>query len=155
MLFAGLFFLGGVRASWRLAKVSERDQNLPAQKTLIIGAGEAGAYLARDLIRKDTGLRPIGFIDEDPMKTHTTIAGLSVLGGDRELADIIKQQEVEVALLALPAASGARIRHYLDVLTPLHVEVRVLPSLRDLAGGQVEISRMRSVSKGRLARPVS
>ena len=146
MLFSGLFFLGGVRASWRLAKVSEREQNLPSKKTLIIGAGEAGAYLARDLIRKDTGLRPVGFIDEDPMKTHTTIAGLSVLGGDRELADIIKQQEVEVALLALPAASGARIRHYLDVLTPLHVEVRVLPSLRDLAGGQVEISRMRSVS---------
>ena len=146
MLFSGLFFLGGVRASWRLAKVSEREQNLPSKKTLIIGAGEAGAYLARDLIRKDTGLRPVGFIDEDPMKTNTTIAGLSVLGGDRELADIIKQQEVEVALLALPAASGARIRHYLDVLTPLHVEVRVLPSLRDLAGGQVEISRMRSVS---------
>ena len=146
MLFSGLFFLGGVRASWRLAKVSEREQNLPSKKTLIIGAGEAGAYLARDLIRKDTGLRPVGFIDEDPMKTNTTIAGLSVLGGDRELADIIKQQEVEVALLALPTASGARIRHYLDVLTPLHVEVRVLPSLRDLAGGQVEISRMRSVS---------
>lgn len=146
MLFSGLFFLGGARASWRLAKVSEREQNLPSKKTLIIGAGEAGAYLARDLIRKDTGLRPIGFIDEDPMKAHTTIAGLSVLGGDRELADIIKQQEVEVALLALPTASGARIRHYLDVLTPLHVEVRVLPSLRDLAGGQVEISRMRSVS---------
>ena len=146
MLFAGLFFLGGVRASWRLAKVSERDQNLPARKTLIIGAGEAGAYLARDLIRKDTGLRPVGFIDEDPMKTKTTIAGLSVLGGDRQLAEIIDEQEIEVALLALPTASGARIRHYLDVLTPLHVEVRVLPSLRDLAGGQVEISRMRSVS---------
>lgn len=146
MLFSGLFFLGGVRASWRLAKVSEKDRDLPSRRTIIIGAGEAGAYLARDLIRRDMGLSPEGFIDEDPMKAHTTIAGLSVLGGDQQLAEVIKNRQIEVALLALPAASGARIRHYLDILTPLRVEVRVLPSLRDLAGGQVEVSRLRSVS---------
>lgn len=147
MLFAGLFFLVGMRASLRLAKISEHRHPLATKRTLIIGAGEAGTYLARDLMRKESELLPIGFIDNDPTKQKTIIAGLPVLGGDSAISEVIDQHQISVTLLALPSASGTQIRHYLDLLSHSNgVEVRVLPSLRDLAGGQIEVSRLRSVS---------
>lgn len=148
ILFAGLFFMGGVRASWRLLELSVLSHSRKGQKekkTLIIGAGEAGAYIARDLSRRHSELHPIGYIDEDPQKKGKVIAGLSVLGDGEQLSQIASEQNIEVALIAIPSASGTKVRSYLEALSHLGVEVRVLPSLHELAGGKVEVSRLRSV----------
>ncbi|MDR3320976.1 MAG: polysaccharide biosynthesis protein [Synergistaceae bacterium] len=147
MLFAGLFFAGGARASWRLAELSSSPHGaaLPSKRTLIIGAGEAGAYIARDMQRRTYDLLPVGFIDEDPEKLGKIIAGLPVLGGDSSLSYLAQSMNIDVALIAIPSASGARMREYLDTLSKIGIEVRVLPSLWELADGRVEVSRLRSV----------
>jgi FlaA1/EpsC-like NDP-sugar epimerase len=155
MLFAGLFFTGGARASWRLAELSVapgrangnggEGQDSPMKKTLIIGAGEAGAYIARDMQRRAYDLLPVGFIDGDPEKLGKQIAGIPVLGNDDDLAGIATAMKIEVVLIAIPSASGARVREYLSSIAPLGVEVRVLPSLWELADGRVEVTRLRSV----------
>jgi FlaA1/EpsC-like NDP-sugar epimerase len=147
MLFAGLFLVGGARASWRLAELSSSPHGaaVPSKRTLIIGAGEAGAYIARDMQRRTYDLLPVGFIDEDPEKFGKSIAGLPVLGGDSSLRSVAESMSIEVALIAIPSASGTRMREYLDALSKLGVEVRVLPSLWELADGRVEVSRLRSV----------
>ncbi|MDR0648797.1 MAG: polysaccharide biosynthesis protein [Synergistaceae bacterium] len=155
MLFAGLFFTGGVRASWRLAELSMAPGRTggqggdrgraPMKKTLIIGAGEAGAYIARDMQRRAYDLMPVGFIDGDPEKMGKRIAGIPVLGDDDDLAGIVASMGIEVVLIAIPSASGARVREYLSSIAPLGVEVRVLPALWELADGRVEVTRLRSV----------
>jgi FlaA1/EpsC-like NDP-sugar epimerase len=155
MIFAGLFFIGGVRASWRLAELSRSPvrangaaggkESASMKRTLIIGAGEAGAYIARDMQRRTFDLLPIGFIDGDPEKLGKRIAGLPVLGNDHDLADIAASKKIEVVLIAIPSASGARMREYLSSVSRLGVEVRVLPSLWELADGRVEVTRLRSV----------
>jgi FlaA1/EpsC-like NDP-sugar epimerase len=152
MIFAGLFFIGGVRASWRLAELSRSPVRTNGasdgggvKRTLIIGAGEAGAHIARDMLRRSYDLLPIGFIDGDPEKLGKRIAGLPVLGNDDSLADIVASGKIEVVLIAIPSAGGARIREYLSSASRLGVEVRVLPNLWELAGGRVEVTRLRSV----------
>lgn len=148
ILFAGIVFMGGARASWRLAELSRESQKRERQerkRALIIGAGEAGAYLARDLARRASDLHPLGFVDEDEGKQGKDIAGLRVLGKREDLTRIAQELEIQVALIAIPSASGAKMRGYLETLSYLGVEVRVLPSLHDLAGGQIEVSRLRSV----------
>lgn len=148
ILFAGIIFMGGARASWRLAELSRESQKRlqeECKKTLIIGAGEAGAYLARDLARRSSDLLPLGFIDEDEGKQGKIIAGLRVLGKKDDLARIAQERQIQVALIAIPSASGVKMRGYLESLSHLGVEVRVLPSMHDLAGGQIEVSRLRSV----------
>jgi FlaA1/EpsC-like NDP-sugar epimerase len=147
MLFAGLCFACGTRATWRLAELSSSrpGASASAKRALIIGAGEAGAYIARDLHRRTHDLLPVGFIDEDSEKLGKSIAGLPVLGGGDSLKDIVMSKSIEVALIAIPSASGARVREYLDALSEIGVEVRVLPSLSELADGRVEVSRLRSV----------
>jgi FlaA1/EpsC-like NDP-sugar epimerase len=154
MIFAGLFFIGGVRASWRLTELSGSPARTgkdgtarsgSVKRALIIGAGEAGAYIARDMQRRVYDLLPLGFIDDDPEKLGKRIAGLPVLGNDEALADIAVSMGIEVVLIAIPSASGSRVREYLSSISSLGVEVRVLPSLWELADGRVEVTRLRSV----------
>jgi FlaA1/EpsC-like NDP-sugar epimerase len=148
MIFGGIVFIGAIRASWRLAGfyASSGDARpSESRATIIIGAGEAGAFLARDLLRRGSSFSPSGFIDSDPQKRGKIIAGLAVLGNDDDLVRICAECGVKVALIAIPSASGARVRKYLDALSPLNVEVRVLPSMRELAGGRIELGSLRSV----------
>jgi len=148
MIFAGIVFVGSMRASWRLAEFYIIQQNVirsGSRPTIIIGAGEAGAFLARDLLRRGSAFSPIGFIDSDPQKKDKTIAGMPVLGDDDELSGICRDKGVKVALIALPSAGGERVRKYLDALSTLNVEVRVLPSMRELADGGIELGSLRSV----------
>ena len=110
-----------------------------------MGAGEAGILIARDLSRHDASLLPVGFIDDNKYRWGMITAGIPVLGGREQIKDIIFQQEIDTVLIAIPSATGQQIRAYVDILGGLGVTVRVLPSITDLADGQVNTSRLRSV----------
>ena len=70
-------------------------------RTLIVGAGQAGRALARDLQRVDRfGLTPIGFLDDDASKR--TVRHLPVLGGLNDLLTVATAQRVDVVVLAIP-----------------------------------------------------
>ncbi len=146
LIFAGIFMLSAERSAWRLALIAKQGSRNPDKRTLIIGAGEAGTVLARDLLRHDSNLLPIGFIDEDPKKDGMLIASLKVFGGKEKIPFVIAKEKIDTVLIAIPSATGTQIGSYIKYLTPFAVTVRVLPSLIDLADGQVNVSRLRSVS---------
>ena len=143
MLFAGILFCGALRVSWRLAHPSSSGG--ARLKTLIVGAGEAGALLARDLIRNASDLSPAAFVDDDPQKIGKRLAGLEVTGGTEQLAQIVQEGDFRVVLIAIPSARGGKIRSLYEQLAPLKVQVRLLPSLRELAGGGVSVTRLRNI----------
>ena len=143
---AGLFFCGGLRFSWLLTKSIHTNNNKSQRlKTLIIGAGEAGAFLARDLMRNENELYPSGFVDDDPNKIGMHVSGLMVLGSTAELKNIVVRDNIRVVLIAFSTYNGRKIREIYNALASLNVQVRILPSLRELAGGQVSVSRLRKV----------
>ena len=143
--FAGLFLCGGLRFSWLMAKSVHARSKSERLKAIIFGAGEAGVYLARDLMRNDGELYPAGFVDDDVSKIGRYVSGLRVMGSSSELREIVSRENVQVVLIAIPSANGKKIRDIYDMLAPLNVQVRILPSLRELAGGQVSVSRLRKV----------
>ena len=141
----GLFLCGGLRFSWQITK-SIHIHPIPERlRTLIAGAGEAGALLARDLMRGDTELTPVGFADDDERKTGRQISGLRVFGTISELGEIVRRENIKVVLIAIPSVTGAKRREIYDILAPLNVKVRILPSMRELAGGKVSVSGLRQV----------
>ncbi len=144
MLFAGILFCGTLRVSWRLI---HPQTSMPSDRleTLIVGAGEAGTLLARDLLRGSDELSPCGFVDDDPQKRGKNIAGLTVLGSSADLPELVRERGVKVILVAIPSANGKKVRALYDMLAPLSVSVRVLPSLRELAGGHISVSRLRHI----------
>ena len=141
----GLFLCGGLRFSWLMTKSIHTNHKNKRLKTLIIGAGEAGAFLARDLMRNENELYPAGFIDDDPQKSGMHVSGLMVLGNTSDIKNIVAEYDFKVVLIAFPVYNGKKIREIYNTLAPLNVQVRILPSLRELAGGQISVSRLRKV----------
>ncbi|MDR1620999.1 MAG: polysaccharide biosynthesis protein, partial [Synergistaceae bacterium] len=144
MLFAGMIFCGGLRISWRLTHLPLSTMET-RQDTLIVGAGDTGVLLARDLLRNRGELSLRGFVDDDPQKEGKHIAGLAVLGESKDLPDLIREHRIKVVLVAIPSANSRKIRALYDTLAPLGVSVRVLPSLRELAGGNISVNRLRHI----------
>ena len=144
LILAGLVFCGTLRVSWRVL-APERLHKITGKRTIIVGAGEAGTLLARDLNSKQSEFMPIGFVDDARDKVRRSLAGLPVLGRCNELANVIKEKNISVVLIAMPAASSKRIREIFDITAPLRVSVRSLPSLRELAGGHVAAVHLREI----------
>ena len=142
---AGLFLCGGLRFSWLVAKSVHPKPSTQTHRAVIIGAGEAGAVLARDLLRNDGDLYPAGFVDDDDTKTGRLISGVPVLGKTSDLPHIVSKNSIQYALVAIPSVSGAKKRQIYDILSPLGVKVRILPSMREIAGGKVSVSELRQV----------
>jgi len=144
LILACLIFCGTLRASWRVLS-PERLRKMTGKRTIIIGAGEAGALLARDLKSNPGEFMPIGFIDDSPDKIRRSIAGLPVLGSINELANIVRDKNISVVLIAMPSASNKRIREIFDITASLRVSVRSLPSLRELVEGNVAAVHLREI----------
>ncbi len=146
-----LFFMVGVRAVVRYLDESRRGYSVTDKKrknVLIIGAGEAGSLLAREMLRHpETGLQPIGFLDDDQGKIGHRIATVPVLGTLEDLAEIIRRCAVDEILIAIPSAEGKVIRDIVHKVMETKTEVgyRTIPGIYELLSGRVGINRIREV----------
>ena len=149
-VFEGAFYLlavGGVRYSRRFSsEVRLFGQDKAAQRALIIGAGDAGAMVAADMLRKrDRGFVPVGFIDDNPDKWRARIHDLRVFGGRQSLPEVILSREIDVVILAMPSAPRSVIREYLEICQPLNVMLRIVPATYQILNGDVQVEQLRQV----------
>ena len=145
LLLLGIAFITSTRAVWKLAYVSRKTGKSADKRAIIIGAGEAGALLARDLMRNQCNITPVGFIDDNPELKGMSVASLKILGNSEDLKKIIPTENIEIVLIAMPSASGDKIRRIVDLIDGMSVQIRILPSLITLADGRVTINNMRPI----------
>ncbi len=132
------------RLSWRLP-LKCHAAGLP-ERVVIVGAGEAGNILARDLIRQGGRGCILGFVDDDAQKLGKRVAGIRVFGPLSSIEKIIERLKPETVIVAMPSAPLGKTRGLLDQLVDLGVNVRFLPSMKDLASGAVSVSQLKPVS---------
>jgi FlaA1/EpsC-like NDP-sugar epimerase len=132
---------GGIRLARRIASEGRPSRN--GNRVLIVGAGDAGALIARDLRKK--GHRPIGFIDDDATKRGRTIHGVKVLGGRKDLARIVTLENPDQVLIAIPSAGPATIRRFIYALERFKVPIMTLPGLREIVDGRIDTSHVRGI----------
>ena len=113
-------------------------------RALILGAGSAGEMLVRDLLRRD-GYHPVGFLDDDPGKQGKELQGVRVLGALRDLEAVARREGVDVVLIAMPSASSALIRPVVATCASLELRCVTLPSLAELAHGDIDVTRLREI----------
>ncbi|HYM96836.1 MAG TPA: nucleoside-diphosphate sugar epimerase/dehydratase [Candidatus Sulfotelmatobacter sp.] len=118
-------------------------------RTIIIGAGEAGRTLARDLRRTpEYGLSPVGFLDDSPAKNSA--AGLPVLGRTSELESIAATHAIDVAIVAIPSLKPQEVRRFAESASAAGVSVRYLPSFGAALERDARISDLRRLRVDRL-----
>ncbi len=146
---AVLVFLGaaGIRVAARIL-IHIRAARPIGRRVLIVGAGNAGSLLLREIQnRPDLNLSVICFLDDDRRLTGRTINGVPVLGTTDKLAETVAKKAIQEVMVALPSASQDAVRAILNAAADADVQTRVMPkivvetgsvSLRDLRPVDVE-----------------
>jgi FlaA1/EpsC-like NDP-sugar epimerase len=109
---------------------------------LIVGAGQAGRIIARDLRRvPGFGLLPVGFLDDT--RSNQIVLGLPVFGSLADLADVCRQQAIDAVIIAIPSLPAKRIRSLAESAAEVGVHVRYLPSFAAALERDTLISELR------------
>lgn len=142
-----LILIGGSRFVLRiLAEQSSTQTNGKTRRALILGAGDAGALVVRELQKtSQLNLIPVGFLDDDPAKQNHQIYGISVIGRIDQLEKALDTKRVEEVIIAIPAAPGHIIRLVNDVCRRRGITSRIIPGFYELIGGKVSVNRLREV----------
>ena len=139
-----LVFLGGVR--FVVHAIYERPlrgsrMRKDARSVLIVGAGDGGRLLLREIMRNpELGFRPVGFIDDDPRKEHARVdRGLEVLGTTDQLGHVLDDVEPDEVLIAIPSAPGMMRAKVVAACRERGVPVRTMPTVFELlqTGGRL------------------
>jgi len=147
LLYPIFLFLGlaGSRLIYRWLKdrhvVFESGEGARA---LIIGAGRAGEMLVRDMLKNHV-YEAVGFLDDDARKKGGEIHGVRILGATDDLPEVVSGTSADLVMLAMPSAPHAVLRRIVADCQKLKIPCRTLPSVLELADGQVEVSRLRPI----------
>lgn len=145
------FILAGIlRVARRLQTEhsQRRHWRQPVRKrALLVGAGEAGQMVARELSqRPDVGVDIVGVLDDDKHKIHNRIGNLTVFGTTGDLPKLVEDLAIDQVIIAMPSAPPSEIRRIVDMCRTAEVETRILPGLFDLINGKVSVNQLREIS---------
>lgn len=143
--FVALVGMAGARYTWRLVLDRRRRPSADHSEALVIyGAGEAGAQIVTSLLRDPKSpYLPVALLDDDPSKANLSILGVPVVGGGSRLVHAATRSRARTVLLAIPSADAELVRRVTDQCTQAALDLRVLPTPRELLRGKVRAQDMR------------
>lgn len=142
-----LLFVGGSRFVLRAWAESRHPRRSGQQRSvLIVGAGDAGALVVRELQRNtQLNLQPIGLLDDDPAKQNHQIHNVPVIGKLNDLPRLLEERPVQEVIIAIPTAPGKVVRRVSEACRQKGLPFRTMPGIYELLGGKVSVSRLREV----------
>jgi len=150
--FLAIGLLTGVRIirrlySWRTVDPVRIGEKGVPKKTLIIGAGDAGEMIIREINRSGNPIHQVvGLIDDDPGKQALRIHGVKVLGTTDKIPTLVSDLEIGELILALPSAQGDDMRRIISICQQTNARIRTLPPVKTMLTGQPRIfSHLREI----------
>lgn len=128
-----VIFLGGPRLLFRAWKDATRVErrSINKRRTLILGAGNAGAVLLRELQRHGD-YQVVGFLDDNPALSSARVHGIKVHGTLEELPRLSNEMGVQIAIIAMPAATDNQMQRAVRLCEKADVEFKTLPGVHQL-----------------------
>jgi FlaA1/EpsC-like NDP-sugar epimerase len=152
--FLSIAFLGGTRLLLRLLqeRLNMRDvMHLrkaleKPSKVLIIGAGDSGAVILREIQGNPrTGLKVVGLVDDDPAKQYMHIHNVPILGNRHTIPHLVTHHEVDQIIIAMPTAPGKEIREIVTICEQVGIHPRTIPGIYELLDGKLKLSQLRDI----------
>lgn len=142
----------GIRFSYRLILMlrnirEKRSVESDATRIMIIGAGEAGRMLIREMNRRpEMNANVCCLIDDNPNKWNRYVEGVAVVGNRDDILTYVKKYRIDRILFAIPSASAESKRDILNICKETGCELKTLPGLYQMVSGEVSVSKMQNVS---------
>lgn len=148
-LFIDIFLIGGIRLGYRVVRrilkgevIKLKDQ----KRVLIIGGGDAGAIIIRELLsHSELKSKPVAIIDDDKQKTGRKINGVPILGGREHIAETVAKKNIEEIIIAIPSANRKDIGEIFNICSETDCKVKILPSVSQLIDEAVVMQKVRDV----------
>lgn len=142
-----LIAIGGTRFSIRyISAWRNRNHGTAQKRVLIMGAGDAGVMIAREIRNSDVlSMHVAGFLDDDTNKHNVNIVGIPVLGGREDIPRFVASEKIDQVIIAMPTAPGKSIREIARVCESADVETKIIPGMYELLDGTANVSQLRNV----------
>jgi len=139
-----IVFLGGIRVGVRIFREWTASKDSETRRVLIVGAGNAGEMLARDL-RMNPGhtYEPVVFVDDNPTKQRRTIHGIPVEGTIEEISSLVRRYAVKEIVVAVPSASPTLMQRVLASAATCQLPIKTLPNVKQILDSPVSMHQVR------------
>lgn len=120
-------------------------------RTLIVGAGDAGEQILRNMLSSKLGLyNPIGFVDDNKIKQGVQIHGIKVLGKISDIPEVVNKNQIKQLIIALPSAHGKVIQKAVELGRKAGLrKIKTIPPLNEIIG-EISLKNLRDVDVGDL-----
>jgi len=144
-----LLFVSGIRISKRvyLEIIRKRNRSGNGLRTLIIGAGNTGDMIIRDINRFDsTGFNPQGLLDDDVNKIGNHIHGVKVLGKIDALKEVILKYGIEAVIIAIPSLNYKLLRTMYSTARECGVRtIKIIPRIYDFHKPYLDLKNLEDI----------
>lgn len=138
-----------LRFSYRLARILRDDRRRmggTSKRVLMVGAGESGRALIHEMkVSPQLDMRVVAAIDDNPEKRGRYIEGVPIVGGRDAIIETCTEYEIDEIVFAIPSCPASERKALLEICTSTGLEVRAIPGIFQLVGGQVAVSKLREV----------
>jgi FlaA1/EpsC-like NDP-sugar epimerase len=147
---------GGVRMAVRLIAENRTHGgtvNGEARRVLVVGAGDAGSMVVREMRRNpQLSMTAVAYLDDDRSKRGKRIHGVPVIGETAALASVIDKYQIAEVIIAMPKVAGHVVRALAEACREAATPSRIVPGVFELLDGQLTVSRLRQVDIADLLR---
>nr|MBQ4454812.1 polysaccharide biosynthesis protein [Clostridia bacterium] len=144
-----IIFAAVIRFSYRFVLMIKRQQrnNKNATRVMLIGAGDAGMTILRDVNKNmESNSRVVCIIDDNTNKLGRYIEGVPVVGGRDDILKNVEKYNINEIYFATPSASTAQRRDILNICRETDCELKVLPGIQQIVNGDVSVNMMKNVA---------
>lgn len=149
MIITWLLDLGAIGASRLMFKINldlVTESKGGRENLLIVGAGDAGAMLARELEQNDAAtISIVGFVDDDEKKQKGRLAGFPILGTTRDLPAVVRKHKIDTIVIAIPSADGDAVRRIDRQCRKTGANVRIMPGIYEMISGDAGMGELREI----------
>lgn len=133
----------GLRLARRIVRAYLRTKGIGVQRVLVVGVGDVGKAVLRTMLaRRELGYVPVGYVDDNPERASTDLGRLKGLGGTADLTKTIRENFVDLVIIALPWSNHDHILNLVETCKQAGVETRIVPDVFQLNMRQVHIENL-------------
>ena len=142
-----VIFASLARFSYRFILLLRNNKSEGAKRVMLIGAGDAGLQLLRDINKSNLSeARVVCIIDDNPNKQGRYIEGIPIVGSRNDILKNVEKYHIDSIYYAIPTATNEQKRDILNICKETNCEIKVLPGLYQIVNGEVSINTLKNVA---------